>query len=89
MFFTQVQVERTFEVGRAPVGSVFGLIDTDAEQEQQVIRTGFLNNDAMFVRYFATLLAGIPKSLMVRRLFPSPVMRVTIGQDTCARYRCF
>ena len=53
VFHTQVQVERTFEVSQSTQqAQCFGLIDTDAEQEQQVIRTGFLNNDAMFVEVF-------------------------------------
>ena len=53
VFHTQVQIERTFEVSQSTQqAQCFGLIDTDAEQEQQVIRTGFLNNDAMFVEVF-------------------------------------
>ncbi len=55
-----------------------------------VIRTGFLNNDAMFVEVFRHDLAGIPKSLMVPSFSIPGVSRwLWSGQDTCARYRCF
>ena len=53
VFHPQVQVERAFEVGqRTQQAQRFSLIDTDTEQEQQVVRTGFLNHDAVFVEVF-------------------------------------
>ena len=54
VFHTQVQVKGAFELGqRAQQAQRFGLIDPDAEQEQQIVRAGFLNDDAAFVEVFS------------------------------------
>ncbi|MFP1482672.1 hypothetical protein ACLB1S_02450 [Escherichia coli] len=69
------QVERTFEVNQESTqqAQCFGIIDTDAERERPVMsRTGFLNNDAMFVEVFRHDAGRNTESRSWCRLFPSP-----------------
>ncbi|CNU65903.1 Uncharacterised protein [Salmonella enterica subsp. enterica serovar Bovismorbificans] len=53
VFDAQVQVKGAFKFSeRAQQAQSFGFVDTNAEQEQQVVWTGFFYDDAAFIEIF-------------------------------------